>query len=127
MGKKRNNSTEYDKHIIDALIKLHAPILGKEGKQFYLRDKTRNETGLQHIANKNHRLKVRDIESVPSILRHPKAEMVDPNNKNYRNYYGIRDGKDANSFLKIVTWPDKNNPKKETIITIYPTKTIKIE
>ena len=70
---------------------------------------------------------MRDIESIPSILQHPIAEMVDPNNKNYRNYYGIRKTDDSKTFLKIVTWPDKRNPKKEQIITIFPTNQLKLK
>lgn len=49
-------------------------------------------------------------------------EMVDPNNKNYRNYYGVRKGKENDTLLKNVTWPDKNDSSKELIITVYPTK-----
>ena len=127
MAHRKSKKFEYDKHIVDALLKLKSPILGKDGKKFYIRESAKDESGLEHIANKQHRLKVKDIEDVPNILKHPKAEMVDPNNKNYRNYYGVRKGKETDLLIKIVTWPDKSNPKKEVIITIFPTKTIKID
>ena len=126
MGKK-SNLENYDIHVINALQKLKTPIIGKNGKEFFIRDKARNESGLEHIADKKHRLKVKDIESIPSILKHPIAEMTDPNNKNYRNYYGIRKTEDSKTFLKIVTWPDKKNPKKEQIITIFPTNQLKLK
>ena len=117
---------EFDQNIIDALLKLKMPIIGKNGKTFLLRDNARFESGLEHIAKKTHRLKVRDIESVPSILKHPKFEMQDPNNRNYRNYYGIRKSDNSEILLKIVTWPYKNNHNCELIITIFPTNAIKL-
>ncbi len=124
---KKINNENYDQNIIDALLKLKTPIKGYDGKEFEIRSKGRNENGLQHIAVKRHRLKIRDIESIPEILRHPTFFSIDPNNKNYRNYYGVRKGENSNSFIKIVTWPYENNPKKETIITIYPTNSIKVD
>ena len=126
MARKRPQ-TEYDQHIIDALIRLDNPIVGKDKKHFYIRSEARRETGLQHIANRKHRLKVRDIEMIPSFLKHPKYECADPLKKNYRNYYGIRESKNAMLFIKIVTWVNPSNPNIETIITIYPTSTIKVE
>ena len=126
MSKKK--PSDYDQNIVDALLELDNPIIGKGGKKFYIRDKARNETGLQHIASKRHRLKVRDIQCVSSILKHPSFESVDANNKNYRNYYGIRKGLNKNNVLiKIVTWPNESNPNEEMIITIYPTSSIKVE
>ena len=127
MGKKRSNK-EYDENIVEALNKLKTPIIGKNGKAYYIRDEARFESGIYHIANKNHRLKVRDIESIPFILKHPTFESIDPKNKNYRNYYGIRKGTNKNNILiKIVTWPYENDSNIELIITIYPTNSIKIE
>ena len=124
---RKKVQTEYDQHIIDALLKLQNPIIGKDKKVFFVRNKARGETGLQHIANKRHRLKVRDIEMVPSILKHPQYMCDDPDNSIYKNYYGIRkDGKHT-SFIKIVTSPQKNNKTTEEIITIYPTNSIKVE
>jgi len=124
MSKK--NPGDYDEHIIDALLKLDNPIIGKGGKRFYIRDKARNESGLEHIAAKRHRLKVRDVELVTKILRHPIYMCDDPTNRIYRNYYGIREGKDSNSFLKIVTSPVKGKRnEEEVIVTIFPTKSLK--
>ena len=124
MAKK--NESLYDEHIIAALKELTQPIIGKSGKKFYFREMARQETGFEHIAKKSHRLKVRDIEIIPEILRHPISEHRDPANYNYRNYYGIRRGdQNIKSLLKIVTWEDEHDSLKETIITIYPVKTIK--
>ena len=122
MARKTNNKKEYDDHIIDALLKLKVPIIGKGGKLFLIRDDARYESGIKHIASKSHRLKVRDIEMLPLILKHPKMVVVDPNNKNYRNYYGIRKGTSDSALLKIITWPYENNPNIELIVTIFPTK-----
>lgn len=116
---------DYDEHIVTALLKLDNPIIGKDGKKFYIRDKARNESGLEHIAVKRHRLKVRDIESITSILKHPAYTKQDPSNRNYINYYGIRQNTKNYYLIKIVTWPNKDNPNEETIITIYPVKNVK--
>lgn len=124
MSKKKPG--DYDEHIVAALLKLDNPIIGKGGRKFYIRDKARDESGLEHIAVKRHRLKVRDIETIVKILRHPVYMCEDPTNHIYRNYYGIRKGKDSGSFLKIVTSPVKGKRgEEEIIITIYPTKTFK--
>ena len=123
MSKK--NPGDYDEHIIDALLKLDNPIIGKGGKRFYIRDKARNESGLEHIAAKRHRLKVKDIEVITYILKHPSFVKPDPSNRNYVNYYGIRKNTKNEYLIKIVTWPNKNNPNEETIITIYPVKNVK--
>lgn len=127
MRKNKYSNLEYDEHIIDALLKLKTPIIGKNKKSFFFKKESNGNTSYEHIALKRHRLKVRDIESIPEILRHPKIEMTDPNNKNYRNYYGIRKGKENGIFIKIITWPDKKDTFKEYIVTIYPTNIVKIE
>ena len=128
MPKKKSTLHQtYDQNIINALRKIQFPITGINGKVFVVRDKKRNESGEEHIARKDHRLKVRDIEEVPSILKHPRYQCNDPDSKIYKNYYGIRKGKDRGSFVKIVTSPLKNDKNKEEIITIYPTDSIKVE
>ncbi len=104
------------------------PIVGHLGRKFYLRSYARKESGIEHIAKKTHRLKVRDIEGIPKILMHPKICCSDPDNKLYRNYYGIRQGDDNQTLLKIVTSPVKGKREfEETIITIFPTKFIKLD
>ena len=125
---KKKKQREYDENIVEALLNLKTPIIGKSGKLFFIRDEARYESGIYHIANKGHRLKVRDIESIASILKHPFFETTDPNNKNYRNYYGVRKGLNKNDILlKIVTWPYETKSGVELIITLYPTNAIKIE
>ena len=126
-SKRISNDEKYDQHIVDALLKLKSPIIGYKGIEFCIRDKARYEDGVHHIAKKTHRLKVKDIETIPEILKHPIAVNKDPHNKNYKNYYGIRKGDDPELLLKIVTWHFKKSLKKEIIITIFPTRTIKIE
>lgn len=121
----KKKPVDFDQNIINALLALKTPIHGVDGKEFLVRDSSRNESGIEHIAIKRHRLKVRDIESLPQILKHPKLVCKDPYNPNYMNYYGIRKGNDSNTLLKIVTWPDEHNEKRELIITIFPTKSVK--
>ena len=124
--KKNKILNDIDSNIVEALLKIKIPIKGKNGKLFYVRDEARYESGIEHIALKRHRLKVRDIESISSILKHPAYESMDPNNINYRNYYGIRKGINKGQYLlKIVTWSYENDSNKELIITIFPTKSIK--
>ena len=115
----------FDENIIKALTKIRTPIIGKGGIKFYFRDKARKETGFEHIAKKSHRLKVRDIESVESILKHPILVRKDPNNPTYKNYYGSRHGNDNVKLIKIVTWVPYRESTTEYIMTIYPTKKIK--
>ena len=125
--KKTEYDLIYDKNIISALLKLKFPIKGIGSREFYIREKARDESGIEHIAKKSHRLKVRDIQAIPSILKHPQFICVDPDNHVYKNYYGIRKGKDQNTFIKIVTSPILNEKLKEEIVTIYPTNSIKVE
>ena len=131
MANKKDEKTEnemYDQHIVDALLKLKTPIIGINGRKYYLREKSHDGTGVIHIALKRHRLKVRDIESVPSILMKPKYVSEDPNHPIYRNYYGIRKGEEKNAFIKIVTSPVKGKRNEEEIIvTIYPVDRIKVD
>ena len=105
----RKICVEYDENIIAALRKIKQPILGK----------------LEHIADKKHRLKVRDIESIENILKSPVSVRIDPYSRNYKNYYGLRKGDEKKSLLKIITWPDEHDEVFERIITIYPVKNIK--
>lgn len=114
----------FDENIIKALNKIRTPIIGKGGIKFYFRDKARKETGFEHIAKKSHRLKVRDIENIKLYLTHPIYVEIDPNNPTYKNYYFKRLGNNRDC-IKVVTYMDKYDSKKETIITIYPTKKIK--
>ena len=117
---------EYDENIIAALQKIKTPIIGVGGRKFYFRPKARNETGFEHIANKKHRLKVRDINEIVNILRHPVYWTEDRHNPIYRTYYGIQKKKDSKTFIKIVTSPVKGKRnEEEIIITVYPVKNIK--
>lgn len=125
--RSKKHNLNYDQHIIEALNILKMPIIGVDGLEFSIRKEARDESGVEHIARKCHRLKVRDIEIIPSILKHPKFKCHDPDNHIYKNYYGIRLGEDQNSFIKIFTSPIKTNRRKEEIVTIYPTNSIKVE
>ena len=123
------NKNGYDINIINALKKLPLEMLNYNGHYVVVRDKARsNESGFEHIAKKSHGLQVRDIESIPSILLHPIYVCIDPNNKVHNNYYGTRKGKNNKGLLiKIVTKKVKNNIKCEQVVTIYITKSIKVD
>ena len=59
----------YDQNIIDALNKIKFPIIGVNGKSFLIREKARNENGKEHIARKDHRLKVKDIDNLINLFK----------------------------------------------------------
>lgn len=126
MAKKRNDKI-YDQKLIDALQKL--PSLIEDKKHGYIielkNDRARsNETRFEHIAKRNHELKVRDIEAIPEgIVKYIKyAKSEDIENTYY--YYIKRKGEDR-GFIQVAILIDENNPKKARIKTIFIAHRIK--
>lgn len=123
----RNQS--YDPHIIEGLEKLPKIMMNNEKKEVKIRVSARDESGVEHIAVTTHGLQVRDIESIPKILKKPEHFCVDPNNKNYKDYYGKRCGKhncntrNKGIYLKIITCVKLDC--SEEIVTVYPTNSMK--
>ena len=126
MAKKRNDKI-YDQKLIDALQKL--PSLIEDKKHGYIieikNDRARsNETRFEHIAKRNHELKVRDIEAIPEgivkYIKHAKRE----ENENTYYYYIKRKGEDR-GFIQVAILIDENNPKKARIKTIFIAHRIK--
>ena len=119
----------YDPNIIEALEKLPKVMKNNENKDVTIRHQARDESGKEHIAVSTHGLQVRDIESIPKILKKPEMCEHDLHNKNYKVYYGKRGGKHDSTtrnkglFLKIVTSVKLDG--NEEIVTVYPTNSIK--
>lgn len=124
-----NRNQAYDPHIIECLGQLPKTMKNNENKEVTIRVNARNESGVEHIAVATHGLQVRDIKLIPKVLKKPEHFCIDPNNKNYKDYYGKRDGKHDSEtrnkgiYLKIITSvkPDGS----EEIVTVYPTNSIK--
>lgn len=115
------NHDGYDGHIVKALTKINWPLINFEDIRVRVRERARNETGYEHIAAKKHLLKVRDIEQLPDILKHPYKVRTDLRNGN-RYYYGIRKGKEKSKYLKIVVTLEKD--QNEKILSLYPVKCV---
>ena len=118
------NRPGIDQHIVIALEHIHWPIVTPKGKKFFIRKNARDRTGIEHIAEKRHHLKIVDIEVLPSLLANPLRERRDPTNKSCWNYMGRRRGKQDRPFLKVITMLNQKNRNEETIVTIYPIKSL---
>ena len=114
---------EYDQNIVDALKKIKWPLFNNEGKKVTIRPFARNESGLEHIAGKNHYLKIRDILLVPKILKNPLHIGRDKKGKKTKYYSGLRKGDEKSRYLRIIVRVQKD--LSEQIVTIYPNKTLK--
>lgn len=115
MSKKNK---EYDQNIIDALKRLPKPLKTAKGKEVVFDVDKRDETIFQHIAAKEHHLRLSDISLIPNILLNPNSVTNDCKSKRYNNYIGKRSKtNEKKKHLKIVTKVKSNN--KESIITIY--------
>ena len=122
MAKKKNEKF-YDQKLIDALKKIPSPIWDKKHKIFiYLNnDQARsNESRFEHIAKKNHELKVRDIESIPDgingYLYFTKSKEI----KDTYYYYIKRKGNDK-GFIQVAILVDLRDKSKAYIKTIFIT------
>ena len=116
---------EIDENIIQAIVRLNWPLPTNKGTRVFIRRRSRDETGLEHIGLKRHHLKISDIQLIPGVLMHPIYDCRDPKNRHNRNFYGRRKGLKQPSFLKIVTLLDRKDSTLEWLITAYPTKRIK--
>ena len=112
---------EYDFHIIEALKKLTIPLKTFDGHNVLFDKDKRNETIFEHIANKRHHLKVKDIELIPEIISRKENLRKDKNGDKFRNYvYRSKRKKERLKFIKITTRINSNST--ETIITIHKIK-----
>ena len=111
---------EPDLHLVKALKEIKWPIITKDGRIIFL-NKKRNSIDytINHISEKRHFNKVRDIKLLPIILNNP-FMIIPLDNRKRKIYYGKRKGNEGNDnkpFLKIVADVYGN---KEYIVTIYP-------
>ena len=120
MSKKQR---DFDKNILNSLSKLQWPIINNKGIKVFVRANARKEGGLQHIAGKCHLLKVRDIESIPNILKNPYKVILEQSGRKGKSYYGKRKGVEKSPLLKIVV--RIRSDYCEEIVTIYTAKRVK--
>lgn len=119
MAKKKNE--KYDQNIIEALRKLPSEIEDKR-HNFVIEiknDKARsNETRFEHIAKKNHELKVRDIEAIPEGIKRYVRFLKSNEMENTYYYFINRKGKNK-GFIQVAILVDEDNPNRARIKTVF--------
>lgn len=113
--------------IIEAIMELPNPIYDKKHDLYiFIEGNARsNQTRVEHIAEYNHDLKVRDIKQIPQIISgYYFSYKKDPFKKDTFNYYALRKGRDK-GFVKISIQIDASNRKRAWIKTVYTTYLIK--
>ena len=113
----------YDENIVEALEKLPSTLFDKKHNLTILvrNDQARsNQTRFQHIARRDHQLKVRDIESIPEginkYVRYVKSKTI----KDTYYYYIDRKGEDK-GFIEVAILIDINDKKIAYIKTAFIT------
>lgn len=118
------NLNEPDLNIVKALKEIKWPIKNYEGRLVYLRERRGDiNNTINHIARKNHYLKVRDIKAITTVLKNP-IKIIKLDRKKNKIYFGKRPGGKGNDnkpYLKIVINSYKNI---DYIATIYPEFTL---
>ena len=125
MTKKTNE--KYDLRLIEALKKLPSQIEDKKhGFIIVVRnDRARsNETRFEHIAKKNHQLKVRDIELIPEGINKYAKFSKSLELKDTYYYYILRKGKDK-GFVQLAIKLIEGEKKLYYIKTIFVSYRIK--
>ena len=125
MTKKTNG--KYDLKLIEALKKLPSQIEDKKhGFIIVVRnDRARsNETRFEHIAKKNHQLKVRDIELIPGGINKYAKFSKSLELKDTYYYYILRKGKDK-GFVQLAIKLIEGEKKLYYIKTIFVSYRIK--
>ena len=114
---------EYDQNIINALKDLPSPLKTFDGHDVLFDIDKRDETILEHVANKKHRFHVVDINAIPGILNNKECLKPDRSGKRFRTYIGKRGkAKEKPKYLKIVTLLGRNN--KESVYSVYLVKSV---
>ena len=118
MAKSRTNP---DKNIIKALKELKLPLLNYEGTKIYFQKRKRYETVYEHIADKSHHLKLKDIEIIRKTLLDKRSVRKDNKTPKAVNYYGRRKGIEKQKpWLRIICVITKDGTQE--ISNIYPHK-----
>ncbi len=118
---KKKAGAKYDQKLIEALEKLPSTIEDKKhGFTIVVRnDQARsNETRFEHIAKKNHELKVRDIELIPEGIKNYLKFSKSIDIKDTYYYYIKRRGRDY-GYIQVAILIDKYDRKKAWIKTIF--------
>ena len=125
---KRRPKNRHNQDLLEALKKLPNPIEDKwNGLLVFVEDgpARSNQTRYEHIVQSHHRLKVRDIESIPEGIKGKAIFLKDAKKrKRTYNYFFRRKGSN-DEFIKVSVQKDPKNPKVVRIKTIYITKAVK--
>ncbi len=124
---KKKVGAKYDQKLIEALEKLPSTIEDKKhGFTIVVRnDQARsNETRFEHIAKKNHELKVRDIELIPEGIRKYAKFTKSEDLKDTYYYYIQRKGKDK-GFIQLAIKLIEGEKRLYYIKTIFISYRIK--
>ncbi len=123
---KKTDLKNVNDSLIEAIKSLPNPMFdSKHNLEIYIEGNARsNQTRVEHIVQKRHDLKVRDIESVFEGIKKYYLYVKDPVYKDTFNYYIVRKGQDK-GFIKVSIQIDHRNPKRAWIKTIYITYRIK--
>ena len=116
----------YDENLIEALKKLPFPLRDeKHNLNIVLleEDVRKDQNRFEHVSKVHHKLKIRDIESIPKNIRKNPILKKD-SRKNTFNYYLKRKG-DPYHFIKISLEMVDFEKRIAKIKTIFLTKVLK--
>lgn len=120
---KQKKVSHYDENVMEALAKLPNTIFDKKHNLTIIvrNDQARsNQTRFEHIARKDHQLKVRDIESIPEGINRYVKFVKSKTIKDTFYYYIDRKGEDK-GFIEVVILVDINDKKLAYIKTVFIT------
>lgn len=120
---KQKEVSHYDENVMEALAKLPKTIFDKKHNLTIIvrNDQARsNQTRFEHIARKDHQLKVRDIESIPEGINRYVKFVKSKSIKDTYYYYIDRKGEDK-GFIEVVILVDINDKKLAYIKTVFIT------
>ena len=120
---KQKKVSHYDENVMEALAKLPKTIFDKKHNLTIIvrNDQARsNQTRFEHIARKDHQLKVRDIESIPegvvNYVRYVKSHI---HKETY--YYFIKRKGESSGFIQMAVKLLENDRHAAYIKTIFIT------
>ena len=117
----------YDENLIEALKKLPFPIRDeKHNLNIVLleEDVRKDQNRFEHVSKVHHKLKIRDIESIPESIKKKPILLKDSGREQTYNYYLKRKG-DRYHFIKISIKIIDYERRIAKIKTIFLTKVLK--
>ena len=127
MTKRRPNS-KTNRRVLEALLTLPSPIEDKKNGLliYFVDDQSRsNQTRFEHIIQKRHCLKVRDIQAIPEGIANKAIIKKDSKKRKWTFcYFFLRPGS-QHEYIKIAVQRNSNNSHEVFVKTIYIAKTIK--